>query len=192
MKTKVKIKLLSVFAVLSTLALCVQGYYNWRFFHELQELKNNSAYVANTSPNKTDPFSPDWDPFGGLTPPDTFTDMQKRMDEMMQSLSQGRTQFNNGGGGARVDMEDKGDKYEITVQVPQGQNVEVNTKVEDDHLVVSGKVKNDNKDSNENFFSSRSSVSQFSQSLYLPDPVDQAAMTTRQDGNKIIITLPKA
>jgi HSP20 family molecular chaperone IbpA len=124
--------------------------------------------------------------------------MQQRMDELMNSMTQGFPFFNQedfGFGfisnGPAISMSENADEYRVGISIPDGQEVEVNTELTGNSLIVSGSVKNE-RDENVSGFTSRSmQESRFSQSLYLAEAVDEAGLNIERANNEIVISIPK-
>lgn len=143
-----------------------------------------------------DPFSRSWPGF--MDPSGQIAEMQRRMDELMNSMTQGFPFFNQqdfGFGfinsGPAISMTETADAYQVTIAVPEGQAVELNTELNDNTLVVSGYVKSE-REENANGLSSRSmQESRFSQSVYLPGSIDEAGMQIDQQAAQIVVTVPK-
>ncbi len=140
-----------------------------------------------------DPFGNSWPGF--INPGDSFAEMQQRMDELMNSMTQGFPFFNREdfgfiSSGPAIQMSENADEYRVVITIPDGQEVEVNTEFTGNSLIVSGSVKSE-RDENVSGFTSRSmQESRFSQSLYLAGPVDEAGLIMEQAYNEIVITIP--
>lgn len=148
-------------------------------------------------------------PFGGNDP---FADMQRmqqemheRMQQMMQGFGMNMPMFDmdpfqggpgfssNMGFGAQPDFAfDEGqDEYVVTVKIPDGSNVEINTDVHGDELTIQGKVTvEQNNQGNGGGFSSVQ-TQQFARTLTLPGDVDVLGITNETVGDEIHIKLPK-
>jgi len=143
-----------------------------------------------------------WDPWAGIAADplnidEAFAQMQKRMDEMMNRMQPGRSIFNHHGFGLststpKVNMTESADEYKVVVTVPQGQEMELNTTLENNRLIISGKTKRSSENNSADGFSKSVSSSQFSQSMTLAEPVNESAMTTEKQGEDIVIIIPKA
>lgn len=110
---------------------------------------------------------------------DHLSDLQKHMDEMMSTMSPGTSFFNKQGLGyslasPSIEMKEKSDKYEIIVKVPEGQEMEINTALKASNLTISGRVKNKVVETQEGQSSRIFQTSQFSQSIYLSEPIDES------------------
>ncbi len=157
---------------------------------------NGQSVPADPFSGFNDPFSNNWPGF--INPGDSFAEMQQRMDELMNSMTQGFPFFNQedfGFGfisnGPAVSMTENNEEYRVVVKIPEGQEVEVNTEFTNNSLIVSGSSKSE-RDENVSGFNSRSmQESRFSQSLYLAAPVDETELNVERTDNEIIITIPK-
>ena len=94
-------------------------------------------------------------------------------------------------GQPQIEIQETAKDYKFIVTVPQDQDVTVNTKVDGNRLSISGEVKSENQKDDKGTSSSIQSLQRFSQTVFLPDEVDQSRMTTEKNDNKMIITLPK-
>ncbi len=160
---------------------------------------NNNGQTPSADPffGFDDPFGNSWPGF--INPGDSFAEMQQRMDELMNSMTQGFPFFNQedfGFGfisnGPAISMSENVDEYRVVISIPDGQEVEVNTEFTGNSLIVSGSVKSE-RDENVSGFTSRSmQESRFSQSLYLAMPVDEEGLNIERIGNEIVISIPKA
>ncbi len=143
------------------------------------------------------PFTRNWPGF--MDPSGQIAEMQRRMDELMNSMTQGFPFFNQqdfGFGfinsGPAISMTETPEAYEVTIAVPDGQEVELNTELNNNTLVVSGSVKSE-REENGNGLSSRSmQESRFSQSIHLAGTIDEAGMRVEQQDEQIVVTVPKA
>lgn len=185
-----RIRLLSIFSIVCVCAIGGLAYYNWQLSKQLLQQSAVTQTPSNGIP--VDPFfdqSQAWDPM------QQFQQMQQQMNQMLHSAFASGTVPQSSmtmGQRAQVEFEDEGKQYEVIVHVPDHQQAEVHSRIEGDRLSVSGKISNQKSSSNDGFHSSMTSISQFSESFYLPDAVNEADMVTRQDGNDIKIILPKA
>lgn len=156
---------------------------------------------ANNAQASTDPFPGFNDPFADgffIRPGSSFSEMQQRMDELMNSMTQGFPFFNQedfGFGlissGPAISMTENSDAYRIVIAIPEGQEVEVNTELNNNFLMVSGSVKSERDESVSGFSSRSMQESRFSQSLFLSDAIDEAGMQVERSDNEIVITVPK-
>ena len=81
--------------------------------------------------------------------------------------------------------------YQIDVKVPDGQEVSVNTELNDKTLKIFGNVKSHSQSQQNGRNASMLSEAHFSQSFYLPDVAANAKMTTEQKNGEVHITVPR-
>lgn len=158
--------------------------------------RNNGQASTDPFAGLNDPFSNNWPGF--MNPGNSFAEMRQRMDELMNSMTQGFPFFNQedfGFGlissGPAISMTEDSEAYRVVIAIPEGQEVEVNTDLNDNLLVISGSVKSERDESVSGFNSRSMQESRFSQSLYISDAVDEADMQVERNDSEIIITVPK-
>lgn len=155
----------------------------------------SDPYAAPFPDSFQGPFARNWPGF--MDPSGQIAEMQRRMDELMNSMTQGFPFFNQQdfgfiNSGPAISMTETPDAYQVTIAVPDGQEVELNTELNNNTLVVSGSVKSE-REENGNGLSSRSmQESRFSQSMHLPGELDEAGMRIEQADGQIVVTVPKA
>lgn len=125
-----------------------------------------------------------------------FSELQKRIDEMMNSMAPGNSIFSNQGFGLspsspKITMDESADKYTFFVAVPEGQEVELNTELTGNIFKITGRVRNRLENSSEGMMSRSMSSSQFSQSITLSELIDESGMVIDHKDKEIIITIPK-
>lgn len=195
---------LATLVIVPTLCLAgmgALGYSNWQLRQEVAALKSGSldkpspASVLgspnrspNTPPNNPTPqsndpfdnfFNGNWDP---------FADIQKMQQQMQQMMQQGGAQtFTFNAAQPDIDLQESKDAYVVNIKIPKGSDIELNTEVDDNQLVVSGKVSSKANKGGANIVSS----SQFTRSFPLAKPVDSLGMTSETKDDTMIITLPK-
>lgn len=203
METKSKITWLSVavFGCLSVIAGL--GYYTWDLHRQVAQLQAGtgtelSASVAQAQSRTPQPLPKAQNPFSGnLDPSRQFAEMQKRMDQMMKQIMPDDPLLNQNAfsmsstDSPEVTMDESSDKYTVTVTLPKGENMNLNTELSDNTLTISGQVKTNSKDSSGNFVGQAQSTSEFSQSITLADPVTESGMKVDRKGQDIVITIPK-
>ncbi|MDX1696056.1 MAG: Hsp20/alpha crystallin family protein [Ketobacteraceae bacterium] len=190
---------LKVFAAICVISVAALGYYSWTLHRQVSDLEQRVGQVSGPAPAPVQDFwSDNWDPWADpWDPTGEFAEMKKRMDEMMNRMMPGGSIFSNRGFGLSstsptVKMTDTGDAYEVTVSTPQGQEVELNTQLSDGILTVSGKMRRVEENSAGNGTGRVVATSQFSQTITLPEPVEQSAMTIDRQGGKVTVKIPKA
>ncbi len=186
------------FSLVCVLAIAFLAFSNWKLQAELQNIKRAPAAAptamldALPSPwgKDLDPWLHNWDSSG------YFSGLQARMDEMMKAMSPGVSFFNKQGFGYSsaspiVEMQETPEQYEVLVRVPEEQEVDLTAEFKDGQLVITGKVKTEVTDIREDRSSRVFRASRFSQSIYLPEPVDELALRVESQENQFSITVPK-
>jgi HSP20 family molecular chaperone IbpA len=195
METNTKIKLLSLIVGLCLLLTCGLGYYSWQLSQQLQKSSLTPSVQPSLFGDLPDPWAKDWDPSGH------FSDLNKMIDDMMNNMSPDRSSFNNQSLGfsqssPQIIMKESAEAYSVVVSVPKGQEVELNTELNDKRLKISGQVNNKSVTKpNDVFGGSQSfsalSSSRFSQTMTFPVAIDQAGMTINHGESEITIKIPK-
>jgi HSP20 family molecular chaperone IbpA len=209
MKKPVKFwfSLLTITNLLSLVAVGVLAYSNWQLNQRLEQTQAVAHQwnpgSATGSPQAPGLTTPSWDPFaplGNAQQQDPFAAMHQRMQQMLERFSSGNDWFNSplfstpglglGSGSPKISTEDKGDYYRVTVTLPEGQSMEINTEIEDQQLRIHGKVEQSSSHPASGLAQSFSS-SEFTRTITLPEPVDEAAMTVEQKDHRVEIKIPK-
>ncbi len=210
MTTQIKNRWLGVLLGVCLMVIAAMSIYTWHLSRQLQAVSpaTDNTWTENAWP--TLGSSSNATPY--TNPNDTFSQMQQRMDAMMNSFLSGTHQpfsssifsdpvFSASGFGAsasspRITMDETADQYIVIVTVPEGQEVELNTTLNDNQLTVSGTVQRRIENTtNELFGGSRPystlSSSQFSQTMALPADIDEAGMDVKHEDSIITIVIPK-
>lgn len=196
MKDQIKFRLLGSLLGVCLISLAVLSYYIYDLKHN-EELQN--PYISPLSPQTIpSPWPKGWyplhDPWDNS---DAFSNMQKRMDAMMSRMLPGGSIFSQQGFGLfmsspEVIMTETNNAYNIDISVLEGQDIELNAELESGILTVSGKVKNSS-ENNDDYIQGKSvSISQFSQSLVLSEPINEGGMTIENRDTGMQIRVPKA
>lgn len=175
---------------------------NWQLQQQLNALTENSSDLAlQTEPDwlqrlppratPAPPPSSGWDPFAELDR------MQQQMDQWLQgspfglAAGPGRNLFGLNNAQPDIRIEEEADAFLVHITVPEGSEMELNTEVDGQRLIVSGSIRAALDNSGNGFSRSFQSSSQFSRQFTLSSPVDSLRMTKETDQNQVIITLPK-
>jgi len=197
MKMESKVTWLSISLAVCAVMVGGLGWYTWTLHRQMDGLNAGTAPLPEPAtapdmrPNDFDPFAGAWDPNS------RFAQMQKHMDELMQQMMPGDPLFSQHGFGLspaspEVSLNEDSDGYTVVVKVPKGEDVELNSKLDDNQLTISGEVKNAADDeSSGNVVGHAQSISQFSQTITLTDPVDEAGMRVDRKDGDIVIRIPK-
>lgn len=90
-----------------------------------------------------------------------------------------------------INLRETGDVLELVIPVPEGQEFEFSTDMQDDRLTVSGTISWQQQSSQNGMSSQRQGSSQFSRTIVLPANVDPAGMVIEHRQDEIVISLPK-
>lgn len=184
MDDKLKIKVLSISLIGSLVLAGAMSFHTWRY-HKDQLIKQTER--AGTQ-NSLDPFS---DPFFSSDDPlnTVVSDMHKKMQAMMDQMPHGTNTFS--AQSISYNMQETADEYLITIDVPEGQDLDLDTELLDDQLILSAKVTTTSSDQSGGMSRNFSSTSQMKRSMYLSDDIDESAMKIHQEGQTITISIPK-
>ena len=200
MQSDTKIKVLSVVAAVFLVIIAGMGYYSWKMSQELKERHENVAIgLQPQDPLLAIPELPDMaiDPWSiNNDAMEQFKQIDKQMDDMMHSMSSQQSFFNHHSFGLsssnpKVQMSETDKEYRVVIDVPEGQNIEITTGVKDNMFSISGLIKSENKKSTSNGSEHQTSVSRFSQSVYLAHPINEKGILTKQERSRTTITIPK-
>ncbi|MCR8921279.1 Hsp20/alpha crystallin family protein [Dasania sp. GY-MA-18] len=197
MKTKQKQQYLLALLLLCLLTIAVLLYNNWRLQQQLNSLAPWGNIEMPMMQNLADPWPKNWDPWAAPWDKDNhFSRLQKHMDEMMSQLIPGQSIFSHRGfgyspSGPKITMADEAEHYQITITVPKGQQVELNTELSGNVFSLSGKVSNSHSNRDDNTVQQAVSSSQFSQTITLAQAVDESGMRIEEQDQQIVITIPK-
>lgn len=188
MSTNNTIKILGVALGICLIVIAVQSFYLWKLHQKLDSYQTRSIFDPwGPLPQLTDP----WDPN------DHFSEFHKRINELMNRAIPGSSLFSHSGMGLstptpKITMNENADQYEITVHVPEGQNVELTTDISGNTLSITGKIHHTDESKSGTAVSKSMTTSQFSQSMTLRYPVKESDIKMEQDDNNIVITIPKS
>jgi len=165
----------------------------------VQESISRSAAETNTvtSVDDLDPFAlnlDDWDPFKEMR------SMQDRIDQMFGSAFNRFQKSDDFSALSRnyrftpdVNIEDQGDHYQVTVDLPGTDTSQIDVKLDDQRLTISGNVKSESKEMKQKgkMLREERRAGSFRRSMTLPEPVQMDKMTTTNKNGVVIITIPK-
>ncbi|MEI7946763.1 MAG: Hsp20/alpha crystallin family protein [bacterium] len=166
----------------------------------VRESISRTATETNTvrSVDDLDPFAfnlDSWDPFKEMR------SMQDRIDQMFGSAFNRFQKSDDFSALSRsyrfapdVNIEDQGEQYQVTVDLPGTDTSQIDVKLEDQMLTVSGHVKSESKETNQKgkMLREERRAGSFRRSMTLPGPVQMDKMTTTNKNGVVIITIPKA
>jgi len=196
MTTQPRTAWLGILFLVCGIAIGALGYYALHLRQQVGEMQANAAAgqqptigMANVPKN--------WDPNG------QFAQMEKRMDDIMRQMMPNDPMLSQNGfsqlgfglspSSPEVTMNEDTDQYKVVVKVPKGENMQLNTDLADNTLTISGKVESNAKedDNSGKLIGQAESMSEFSQSITLDHPVDEAGMKVDRSGDDVVITIPK-
>ena len=96
----------------------------------------------------------------------------------------------------KIHLEDKDDSYEVLVDIPSGQSVDVNAALSGNQLTIQGSVSSAYGNGSDAIASSAPSIrsfqsSRFSQTVTLAQSVDESGLRVEQSDDQIKVTVPK-
>jgi len=143
-----------------------------------------------------DPFDhdfDDWDPFKEMH------SMHDRINQMFGSAFNRFQRSDDFGGlfgdysfSPAVNIEDKGDRYLVTVDLPGTENSRIEVNVEGQTLTISGSARSESRDEDSGTMLRQERRSgRFHRAVTLPSPVDADRLTTEQREGVLHIEIPK-
>lgn len=179
--------------------------------HTAERSQPQAAVGLQSRLNSTNPFSilpqrndrdadllnwnmADWDPFKEMHA------MQDRINQMFGSAFNrfqtsddfGRL-FKSYSFSPDINLEDKGDHYLVTVDLPGGEDAQTAVKIEGQALIISGSIKSDSKQEDKgHFLRQERRTGKFERMITLPSPVSADKMTTTVNKGVLRIMVPKA
>ncbi|MFZ2406679.1 MAG: Hsp20/alpha crystallin family protein [Methylobacter sp.] len=195
----------AVVAVL-VLVLGIQAYMTYRLNDRLNQMSGSYGQItapqAKTS-NLPKPTLPklDDEEFFKERPWNPYAEIQHMQQEMEQMFGDSFSRFHMktplGSLNATpdVDLQEKPDRYIVTVNAPGADESSMDVKLEDQVLRISIKTersKDETDDKNGQYRYRERFVGQFQRALTLPGPANAAKMTTEYHNGVLTITIPKA
>lgn len=197
---------IAAIAAVLVLVLGIQTYMMFRMNDRINQLSGSYSQVgipqAGTSnlpkPNlpklADDEFFKDhpWNPYAEIQ------HMQQEMEQMFgDSFSRFhmKTPLGSLSATPEVDLQEKPDRYIVTVNAPGADESSMDVKLEDQVLRISIKTelaKDETNDKNGQYRYRERFVGQFQRALTLPGPANAAKMTTEYHNGVLTITIPKA
>lgn len=136
----------------------------------------------------------DWDPFKD------FQRMQKRMDSFFGNSLTGfdstfpnMKSFSFGGSFSQgFDLKDQGDKYIVTLDLPDLDQTKLDVSVEGQSLKISGDLERKNETKKDRSFSQSYQSQHFERYLTLPGPIKSETLKVDYDDKKLKISIEKS
>tara|TARA_R110002126_G_scaffold4409_41_gene23319 strand:- start:3988 stop:4656 length:669 start_codon:yes stop_codon:yes gene_type:complete len=220
MKLLANSKLLCALLAVVSVGMGVQTYYLVRVHRQLRasevQAAETTAWIETSEADDDQTALIPADPRTSLVPVDPFADLDQA-EERMRSLFDnfhdrfdrnfGDSWFDNrpiladgssfllgnmGQLGPRVDLQDCGDSYEVTVDVPGAEETEVVVRVEGDMLIVEGSCATSNEESEPGSFVRRErQFGRFERRLAIPQDADDSTLHTEYANGVSKVTLLK-
>ncbi|MDP1772355.1 MAG: Hsp20/alpha crystallin family protein [Methylobacter sp.] len=192
-------------AAVLVLILGLLAYTMFRMNDRLNQLSGSDSQVSSpqtTTSNLPKPALPKLDDeFFKNRPWDPYAEIQHMQQEMEQMFGDSFSRFHIktplGGLSATpdVDLQEKPDRYIVTVNAPGADESSMDVKLEDQILRISIKTeraKDETDNKNDQYQYRERFVGQFQRALTLPGPANAAKMTTEYRNGVLTITIPKA
>jgi HSP20 family protein len=189
--------LISLLVGFGAAVLIFQSFAIYNLNRKVNELETAAVIENQISSAPQAPSSPRASQFNLNDPFFSMRQMQRDIDELLNSAFQGPGSFSSGGFFATaatpsINLEESSDRYEITLDVPAESELELSTEIEDNTVILAGTISSVSDSLTDGLTSSFTSRSQFSRSIPLPKPIDPLGLYTEKQGDKIKITLPKS
>ncbi len=194
---------IAAIAAVLVMVLGIQAYMMFRLNDRINRLSEpySQADDAQVKATKPDLFKSDKDaPFFKGRPWDPYAEIQHMQNEMEQMFGDSFSRFHmkNPVGSLSatpdVDLQEKSDRYIVTVNAPGADESSMEVKLEDQVLRISIKTehgKDETDQKNGQYQYRERFVGQFQRVLTLPGPANAAKMTTEYRNGVLTITIPK-
>ncbi|MDP3590193.1 MAG: Hsp20/alpha crystallin family protein [Methylobacter sp.] len=193
-------------AAVLVLILGVQAYTMFQLNDRLNQLSgsyNQSSPTQSKTSNQPKPNLPksDDDPFFKDRTWNPYEEIQHMQNEMEQMFGDSFSRFHiktplgSLSTAPDVDLEEKPDRYIVTVNAPGADESSMDVKLEDQVLRISIKTeraKDETDDKNGKYQYRERFVGQFQRALTLPGSANASKMTTEYRNGVLTITIPKA
>ncbi|WP_432741108.1 Hsp20/alpha crystallin family protein [Methylobacter sp. G7] len=192
---------IAALAAALVIALGIQAYMTYRLNDRLNKLAEpySQTEAPQTKPSNRPKSVMDDEFFKGRTwnPYAEIQHMQNQMERMFDnsfSRFHMKTPLGNLSAAPDVDLQEKSDRYIVTVNAPGADESSMDVKLENQVLRISIKTehaKDETDDKNGNYQYRERFVGQFQRALTLPGPINAAKMTTEYHKGVLTITIPK-
>ncbi len=190
----IKLKTLGIGIILCLGFTAFLAYSNWALHDKVTQLEKNQN-ASDVSPSLTKTATDRHHLFDAIW--DRFNDMDKhfsQMDSMMNSMLSRHGLMKPLTVAHKmpvIEFEETDDQYKVIIEAIDGEEMELNTEINNGVLSVSGKVKQTTSKNDNNVHSQSYFTGEFSRSFVLDEPVDQAGMEMINEQGKTIVVLPK-
>jgi len=198
---------LAAIAAALVLILGIQAYTMFRLNDRLNQLSGVYSQTGEPQnpisnlPKSTLPKSDDDDEFFKGRTWNPYAEMQHMQNEMEQMFGDSFSRFHmktplgSLSKTPEVDLQEKPDRYIVTVDAPGADESSIDVKLEDQVLRISIKTehaKDEADDKNGQYQYRERFVGQFQRALTLPGPANAAKMATEYKNGVLTVTIPKA
>lgn len=129
-----------------------------------------------------------WEPIARVR-----SDFDRLFEEFWQRpLGVGLTRRIQALSGPALELKDKDDEYELIAEVPGLKPEEIELKVSDGMLRLSGERSEEHKESNENYVFSERRYGQFERMVELPKGIDNSKISASASNGVLTVHLPKS
>ena len=210
MSTEIKYRLVLAFGLICLIGFAGQSILLWKANDRLANLEPDSETIPTSIEqrilaelDKKNPPIAQQSPFTMPGQFPDFSEIQNAMDSLFSGFvpfaPPNTNLFSNralqgmsfSSAAPQIALDETDSDYQILIPVDPSQEVEVNTSIENNSVSVSGIIKQQLRQSQNDFATSFMSQRQFAKTLSLPRPVDEFGITTEQTENGIRITIPK-
>ena len=208
MSTEIKFKSLVAFALICLIGLLVQGAMLWRMDREIASLQGDDssipesieqrllAQLDKSSNRRTIPAPNSLQNGFSADPFARMEQMRQQMDSIFNGFGMTRqspfTGLSFSSGSPAINLVETDDAFQLEIMAPPNHELELNTELEDNRLVLNGLVKGEQANGNRGLSTAFVSQSSFSRSFQLPEPVDEFGLTTEKTEEGLVIKIPKA
>lgn len=196
---------IAAIAAVLVIILGVQAYTMFRLNDRLNQLSGFSSQTTEPQAKALSPLKPqlpklDDDEFFKGRTWNPYAEMQHMQDEMEQMFNDSFSRFHiktplgSLSTAPDVDLQEKPDRYIVTVNAPGADESSIDVKLEDQVLNISIKTehtKDETDDKNGQYRYRERFVGQFQRALTLPGPANASKMQTEYRNGVLTITIPK-
>ena len=203
---KMKNQTIAAIAAVLVIILGIQTYMIFRLNDRLNQVTDSNTLADSAQskiPGLSKPIKPlpdqDDDFFKGRSW-DPYEEMQRMQNEMEQMFGKSFSRFHlNSPLGSLsktpdVDLQEKPDRYVVTVNAPGADESSINVKLEGQLLNIAIKTEHgteENGDQNNDYRYRERFIGEFKRVISLPGPTDAANMKTEYRNGVLTITIPK-
>jgi HSP20 family protein len=116
----------------------------------------------------------------------------EEFERMVEEMNRGIRAFEGGVGGVPVDVEDRGDAFVVSADLPGYEKSDVDIRLSGDSLTLSASREVETSEADAEFVRRERSSESVSRSVRLPGRVDETATEATYENGVLRVTLPKA